>query len=178
MTTTLHDIKVQLTSVLDHEYAEAFAYLCDHGLSWDAKERPTYLPVTTAGWLQANSAKSEATIWLGLAIGNAQRDISSPDQGRGEIAKALAAGADPNDLALECWETIHRPCGLMFTMIDDAGLRFTPYQAAELLAIWLGADVPGAEEALTGLLARKQSSTLLAAIEKQATKLAAPKRKI
>lgn len=176
--TTLYEIKVELNSVLDHEYAEAFAYLCDHGLSWDAKERPTYLPVTTAGWLQANSAKSEATIWLGLAIGNAQRDVTIPDQGRSEIAKALAAGGDPNDLALQCWETIHRPYGLLFTAID-AGLRFNPKQAAELLAIWLGADVPGAQEALTGLLAIKQSSALLAAIEEQATKLAGtPKRKL
>lgn len=166
--TTLYKIKVELNSVLDHEYSEAFQHLCDHGLSWDAKERPTYLPVTTSDWLQANAAKSEATIWLGLAIGNAQRD---------EITKALAAGGDPNDLALQCWETIHRPYGLLFTAID-AGLRLNPKQAAELLSIWLGADVPGAEEALTDLLASKQSSTLLAAIHEQATKLVAPKRKI
>lgn len=176
--TTLYDIKVELNSALDHEYSEAFQYLCDHGLSWDAKERPTYLPVTTSDWVQANAAKSEATIWLGLAIGNAQRDVFIPGQGRDEIIKALAAGGDPNDLALECWETIHRPYGLLFLAID-AGLRLNPKQAAELLAIWLGADAPGAEEALTDLLASKQSSTLLAAIHEQATKLAAtPKRKI
>ncbi len=175
--TTLYDIKVELNSVLDHEYSEAFQYLCDHGLSWDAKERPTYLPVTTSDWVQANAEKSEATIWLGLAIGNAQRDVFIPGQGRDEIIKALAAGGDPNDLALQCWEIIHRPYGLMFTAVEG-GLRLNPKQTAGLLAMWFGADVPGAEEALTALLASKQSSTLLAAIEHQATKLAAPKRKI
>ena len=78
---------------------------------------------------------------------------------------------------MQCWETIHRPYGLLFTAVD-AGLRLNPKQAAELLAMWIGTEYPGAEEALTDLLASKQSSTLLAAIEEQATKLTTPKRKI
>lgn len=174
---------------LETGYAEAFRHVCDHGLSCGAKDRPTHLPATIEQWTKANARTSEATVRLGLAIGNAQRDLSSPDQAQREILKALAAGGDPNDLPLHYWRTIHRPCGLMFTMIDS-GLRFTPYQAEALYRMWvedsslpqyLGlwrTPIPSLLGALSELAARKQSSTLLAAIHEQATKLAAPKRKI